>query len=255
MKSHRLELFALPDIPLIQPGDDLATIIVEAVDRNSFTLEDNDIVILAQKIVSKSQGRYVDLNSVVPTAKAEHLAQEVQKDPRLVQVILDESDEVIRYRPGVLIVSHRCGVIMANAGIDRSNIEQGDREQVLLLPADSDASAQAIRDNLYLKNACKVGVIICDSVGRAWRNGTTGIAIGAAGVDAYSDLRGQNDLFGNPLRVSSVGVADQIAGAAELLMGEAAEGLPVVILRGMPKPVNPSNARALLRDPQFDLFR
>jgi coenzyme F420-0:L-glutamate ligase/coenzyme F420-1:gamma-L-glutamate ligase len=246
----RLILTALPGIPRIEPGDDLAHIIADAVAQTGERLAAGDVLVVAQKIVSKAEERYVDLRSIEPSAHARKLAAEVDKDPRLVEVILSESSEVVRKKPGVLIVAHRLGLVLANAGVDVSNVEQKDgSERVLLLPLDPDASAARLRDAL----GC--GIIVSDSLGRAWRRGTVGFAIGAAGVASWVDLRGTPDLFGRALEHTEVGRADEIAAAASIVMGQAAEAAPVVLVRGVPSGAPENGASALVRPRGEDLFR
>ena len=230
--SAALELMALSGIPMVREGDDIAALIIAAL--GSRELRHGDVVVVAQKIVSKAEGRSVDLDSVTPTAEAEELAAEVGKDPRLVQMILKESTRVVRSRPNLIIVQHRLGFVMANAGIDQSNVAAADGvHRVLLLPRDPDASAEGLRAKLGQHYGVPIGVIISDSFGRAWRRGTCGIAIGAAGLPSLIDLRGQPDLFGRILEVSIIGFADEIAAAASLLQGQAAEAQPVVLVRGL----------------------
>ncbi len=255
--AAQLELTALRGIPLIKEGDSIAAAISESLRQDNLALKAGDVLVVAQKIVSKAEGRIVDLADVSPSEDAIKFAQLTSKDPRLVELILAESTEVIRHRPGVLIVSHRSGVVMANAGIDRSNVSaDSTRERVLLLPKDSDLSAAGLRADLESLHAVRLGVIVCDSVGRAWRNGTCGLALGASGLRSLDDLRGAEDLFGRPLQVSTVGTADQIAAAAQLLMGEADEGLPAVVVRGLDVVSDESQpATSLVRDPAADLFR
>jgi coenzyme F420-0:L-glutamate ligase/coenzyme F420-1:gamma-L-glutamate ligase len=216
-------------------------------------LKDHDIVVLAQKIVSKSEGRLFRLSDVTPSERAIELGHKVDKDPRLVELILRESKEVIRAITGVIIVEHRLGFVMANAGIDASNVD--DPDQVLLLPADPDRSAQRLRADFKRIAHVDVGVVINDSWGRAWRMGTTGAAIGAAGLPGLIDMRGQPDLNGRILRVTEIAHADEIASAASLLMGQAAEGRPVVIVRGLGAPARDGNAAELVRPKRMDLFR
>ncbi len=256
----RLQLTALPGIPLVQPGDDLAELIADALDRADQPLAAGDVVVVAQKIVSKAEGRYADLAHVAPTPKAVALAIETDKDARLVQLILDEAHEVLRYRPGVLVVVHRLGYVMANAGIDSSNVgPDGSGERVLLLPKDPDASCRRLRDALQKRYGVAVAVIVNDSVGRAWRNGTVGTALGAAGLPAVLDLRGRHDLFDRVLTATDVGLADEISAAASLLQGQADEGTPVVLVRGLeiagPGVKAGAKAAALLRPPAEDMFR
>ncbi len=248
-----LELIAVPGIPMVQAGDDLAALIADGLARADLVTRPGDVLVVAQKVVSKAEGRMVDLASVTPSPRAIALAEEVQKDPRLVELILSESVRVVRARPGLLIVEHRLGFVMANAGVDRSNVappQDGTEERVLLLPCDPDASAEALRARLG------VPVVINDSFGRAWRRGTVGVAIGAAGLPALLDLRGRPDLFGRRLEVSITGFADEIAAAASLVMGQGAEARPVVLVRGLVwDGAPPSRATDLVRPAAEDLFR
>jgi coenzyme F420-0:L-glutamate ligase / coenzyme F420-1:gamma-L-glutamate ligase len=251
--SARLELFALPGFPLVGPGDDLAKLIVERLTRTSLRLQDGDIVAIAQKVVSKAENRIVELATIKPSAEARELATEAGKDPRLVQVILAESRRVVRKRSNLLIMHHRLGFVMANAGVDHSNIEGADR--VLLLPADPDGSAARIRSGLMCLTGSAPAVVITDSFGRPWRRGSCGVGIGAAGLPALVDMRGMPDLFGRKLEVTQVGLADEVAAAASLLQGQADEGQPVVILRGLSWSAPELPAAALVRPEQEDLFR
>lgn len=252
-----VSLIPLTDFPLVAPGDALDEQIVAAA--GTVGLQDGDVVVLAQKIVSKSEGRYVDLRTVAPSPEAERLAGIARKDPRLVEVILSESREFMRAVPGVIIVRHRLGFVLANAGIDQSNLPRtGDvaaAEKVLLLPTDPDASAAALRERLQQRTGRKLAVLIIDSLGRAWRNGTCGATIGAAGIETLRDLRGQPDLFGRQLETSELGFADEIAAAASLVMGQAAEGRPVVIVRGLNWTESGQSATNLIRPVESDLFR
>ncbi len=254
----QLTLTALPGIPLIQPGDDLASIILGSLREAGLSLADGDVLILAQKVVSKSEGRVVRLSEVKPSARAMALAREADKDPRLVEVILREAREVVRVRKGVIVVEHRLGFVCANAGVDRSNVaphRDPDEELALMLPEDPDRSCALLRDRLQSASGAKVGVIINDSHGRAWRNGTAGVAIGAAGVPALLDLRGHPDLFDYALQVTQVGLADELAAAASLLMGQADEGRPVIHARGVPYALREGNVQELIRPKALDLFR
>ena len=249
-------LTPIPDIPIVRPGDDLAGLLIAACERNALAPADRDVVVVAQKIVSKAEGRYVDLAKVKPSPRAASLAAEVNKDPRLVEVILGESRRVVRQRPGVLIVEHRLGFIMANAGVDRSNIDPAvAAEPVLLLPSDPDASAARLRERLAAYFRTRFGVIVTDSWGRAWRRGTVGVALGVAGLPALMDMRGRPDLFGHALRVTQTGFADEIASAASLIMGQADEARPMVLVRGLTWSEAPSPAAALIRAAEEDLFR
>jgi coenzyme F420-0:L-glutamate ligase/coenzyme F420-1:gamma-L-glutamate ligase len=242
-----LQLFALPGLPMVQAGDDLAAQLSAAMARAGLAPEPGDVLAIAQKIVSKAEGRSIALASVAPSQAARDLATQTGKDARLVELILSESERVVRARPNLIIVKHRLGFVMANAGIDQSNV--GEDGHALLLPRDPDASAAALAARLGLP------VVITDSFGRAWRRGTVGVAIGAAGLPALQDLRGRPDLFGRALMVSITGFADEIAAAAGLVMGQGAEGIPAVLLRGLAwsGAVNP--AAELLRPAQEDLFQ
>ncbi len=246
---HALTLTALGGLPMVAPGDDLARLLGDAMPPPC----DGDVLVVAQKIVSKAEGRLVALDSVTPSPRAQALGAEIGKDPRLVEVILGESVRVVRSRPNLLIVEHKRGWVMANAGVDQSNI--GGAGQVLLLPEDPDASAERLRAALSARFGVKLAVIVNDSFGRAWRRGTAGIAIGAAGLPTLLDLRGKPDLFGRILEVSIIGFADEIAAAASLLMGQAAEGRPAVLVRGLAWSAPDSNAAELVRPAAEDLFR
>ncbi len=240
---------------MIQPGDDLAALILEAMQRADLQLETGDIFVLAQKIVSKTEGRKVNLATVAPSPRARDLAAQIEKDPRLIELILQESNgEVLRTRPGLIVVEHRLGFVCANAGIDHSNVA-GDDEWVLLLPENPDASAERLRAQWESTTGTQIGVMIIDSHGRAWRNGTVGVAIGISGLPGVVDLRGQADLNGRILQVTQVGAADELAAAASLVMGQAAEGTPVVHVRGFPYPLRGGSLRELIRPKEMDLFR
>jgi coenzyme F420-0:L-glutamate ligase/coenzyme F420-1:gamma-L-glutamate ligase len=243
---------------LIQPGDDLAPIILLALKRAGISLEDGDILVLAQKIVSKAESRLVNLSTVTASSQAVELGGRAQKDPRLVELILRESNAVLRTRPGTIVVEHRLGFVCASAGVDHSNVlgEGGQLEDwVLMLPVNPDASAQSLRQRLEAAGDARLGVLIIDSHGRAWRLGTVGVAIGLAGLPGLEDLRGQPDLFGFRLQITQVGVADELAAAASLVMGQAAEGTPVVHVRGFPYPLREGSLGELLRPKEEDLFR
>ncbi len=240
----------------MRPGDDLATLLGDALARESLTLQDQDVLVVSHKIVSKAENRYVSLARVSPSAKARRLALQADKDPALVEVILSESRAVLRSRPDLIITEHRLGMVMANAGVDQSNVDDdGNGSSVLLLPQDPDGSCAALRDTLNQRFGIDLAVIIADSAGRAWRQGVIGLALGAAGLPALLDLRGRLDLEGRPLAVSLAGFADQIASAAELLMGEGAEGRPAVIVRGLSWQEQASPAADLIRPVEQDLFR
>ena len=255
-----IELTAIPGIPLIQPGDDLPGILLYAARSAGLDFQSGDVLVVAQKIVSKAEGRLVDLKTVIPSQQAEALASYSRKDPRLVELILSESNEVLRVRPDVIIVEHRGGFVCANAGIDQSNSaapagSNSPGPWALLLPEDSDRSAQQLRAAIGDNTGAEIGVIISDSHGRAWRLGTVGVAIGVAGLHPLSDLRGQPDLAGRPLQTTDVGTADELAAAAGLLMGQAAEGTPAVIVRGASFLKGEGRLMELLRPKEKDLFR
>ena len=265
-----LHLTPLLGIPLIRHGDNLAEVVVDALYQNKIDLQDGDILVFAQKVISKAEGRTVNLATVTPSQRAIELAKQTEKDPRVVELILQESSEVLRARVGAIIVEHKLGFVCANAGIDHSNVDSRSDdfsrpkqatevattgERVLLLPADPDRSAENMLNEIQSKSGKRVGVLIIDSHGRAWRNGTVGIAIGIAGIPGLEDLRGREDLFGYKLQVTQVGVADELAAAASLMMGQAAEGIPVAHVRGFPYPLREASLKELIRPKEQDLFR
>lgn len=252
-----LTLTPLPGIPVVNPGDDLSALIRDGLKRGGVSLEQGDILVVAQKIVSKSEGRIVNLADVVPSQEAIDLAQKIEKDSRFVELILKESKSVLRTRPGTIIVEHRLGFVCANAGIDHSNVHglSDTEEWVLLLPEDPDASAQALREELEQVSGVSLGVLIIDSHGRAWRMGTAGVAIGFSGMPGLVDLRGESDLFGYMLEITQVGAADELASAASLVMGQAAEGTPVIHARGFPYKLREGQLNELIRPEHEDLFR
>jgi coenzyme F420-0:L-glutamate ligase/coenzyme F420-1:gamma-L-glutamate ligase len=251
-----IEVIALRSLPSIRAGDDLVELIASAFRRNGVTARAGDVLVVAQKIVSKAEGRVVDLMTVEPSPQAVALAANVGKDPRLVEVILSESVRVVRAQRRVLIVEHRLGFIMANAGVDQSNVGPADGStHVLLLPDNPDRSAEILRRGLAALTGIDIAVVINDSFGRPWRQGTVGVAIGVAGLPALIDLRGQPDLFGRKLEASVIGFADEVAAAASLLMGQADEALPVVLIRGLRWSAPQSAAASIVRPPNEDLFR
>ncbi len=263
-----LTLTPLLQIPLIRPGDDLADILLSALRANHLELADGDILVLTSKIVSKAEGRLVNLGTVTPSEAAIELAMRSQKDPRLAELILRESREILRVRPGTVIVEHRLGFVCASAGIDHSNVAPpqpsevsknfaslSSEDWVLLLPEDPDRSALEIRRRLKLMTGFRLGVMIIDSHGRAWRIGTVGVCVGLSGIPAVMDERGWKDLFGHELRITIVGVADELAAAASLMMGQANEGTPAVHVRGFPYPLREGSLKDLLRPKEQDLFR
>ncbi|HDD55510.1 MAG TPA: coenzyme F420-0:L-glutamate ligase [Chloroflexi bacterium] len=253
-----LSLVALREFPLVQSGDDLAQIIKQSLGQNGVTLQDGDILVIAQKVISKAEGRQIALDAVQPRERARELARLTGKDPRLVELILQESSQVLRARQGLIVVEHRLGFICANAGIDRSNVSReeitGD-ESVLLLPENPDCSAGKIRSLLEEAFGVRLGVLVIDSHGRAWRNGTVGISIGLSGLPGVVDLRGEPDLFGYRLQTTETAAADELAAGASLLMGQADEGTPVIHVRGFPYALREASFAELPRDKEKDLFR
>jgi len=263
-----LSLIPLQHIPFIRRDDNLADIIVNALQKNNISPEDNDILVFAQKIISKAEGRTVHLTTITPSQRAIELAKRTEKDPRVVELILQESNEILRIRVGAIIVEHRLGFVCANAGIDHSNVNPQKTSEVsedfeslaaedwvLLLPENPDKSAEKMRSEIEFQTGKRVGILIIDSHGRAWRNGTVGTAIGVAGLPALEDLRGEPDLFGFKLQITQVGVADELAAAASLVMGQADEGTPVVHVRGFPYPLRDGSLKELIRPKEQDLFR
>jgi coenzyme F420-0:L-glutamate ligase/coenzyme F420-1:gamma-L-glutamate ligase len=253
-----LTLTPLLYIPMVQAADDLARMILDSLAVQQIKLQDGDILVLAQKIVSKAEGRMAKLSLVEPGPEALHYAEVTGKDPRLLELILSESNEVVRTRENLIIVEHKLGFISANAGIDHSNVYGmwGDLEDwVLLLPENPDKSAERIREAIEAECGCKIGVQIIDSHGRAWRMGTVGVTIGLSGIPGVVDLRGEPDLYGYQLRVTTVGVADELAAAASLMMGQAAESTPAVHVRGFPYPLREGNLQELIRPKDLDMFR
>lgn len=242
-------------IKLVEPGDDLASLLLDGLSASHLNLEDGDIIAVAQKVVSKAEGRQVDLATVEASAEARRLAAETDKDPRLVQLILDESTEVVRKKPGVLIVRHKLGLVGAHAGVDQSNVDHGAGASALLLPKDPDASASKIRRALMQATGQRIGVLITDSANRPWRLGTVGIAIGAAGIGVLDDRRGGNDLYGRELKVTLINRADSLASAATLAMGETTERTPAALIRGFHAEESEQSASAIPRPLEEDLFR
>lgn len=253
-----LTLTPIHHIPLIRHGDNLADIVVNALEQNRINIQDDDILVIAQKVVSKAEGRTVNLVTVTPSQRAIDLAAQTDKDPRVVELVLQESNEILRTRIGTIIVEHKLGFVCANAGIDHSNVAgAGDsaEEWVLLLPAEPDLSAEKLRSLIQSRTGKRIGILIIDSHGRAWRNGTVGVAIGIAGMPGVEDLRGRPDLFNFTLRITQVGVADELAAAASLVMGQASEGIPAIHVRGFPYPLREGSLKELIRPKDQDLFR
>lgn len=250
--SRELRLFAPDTVPEILPAADLPLICVGAIEAMGEELHTGDVVVIAQKIISKSEDRRVRLEDVSPGSEARNLAEETGKDPRLIELILQESTELVRKREGLIIARHRNGCVVANAAIDLSNA--GDTDTAILLPIDADRSAEAFADGVAALTGKSVAVVINDSMGRAWRMGTTGTAIGAFGLAALDDRRGAKDREGNVLQSSEIAIADEIAAAASLLMGQGGESLPVVVVRGLTWASGSGSAADLVRPPEFDLF-
>lgn len=253
-----LILYPLQQFPMVHPGDDLPGILGEILGKNDLALQDGDILVVAQKIVSKAENRLVNLTTVTPSERAMHYADLTKKDPRLIELILSESSEVLRTRKKLIIVAHRLGFVCANAGIDHSNVSGTwgkSKDWVLLLPENPDESADRIRQALEEKFLVRIGVLIIDSHGRAWRSGIVGVTIGMSGMPGVVDLRGENDLFNYKLRVTQVAAADELAAAASLMMGQANEGVPVVLARGFPYPLREGRLAELIRSKKRDLFR
>ena len=254
--SHapRLTAFAIPAIPLIRAGDDIVGIILARAAEADLALRDSDVLVIASKIIAKAEGRYVRLNDVLPSQQARTLAAETGKDPRLVELIVRESNTISRKRLGVLVTEHRLGFVSANAGIDQSNIEAGD-DAALLLPCDPDRTAARIRAEIKARCDIDVAIVMSDTHGRAFRVGNVGVAIGAAGLPAVKDLRGSRDLYGRMLEVTQLAYADLVASAAHLLSGEADEGLPAVVIRGLDLSARHGRAADMIRSPEHDLYR
>jgi coenzyme F420-0:L-glutamate ligase/coenzyme F420-1:gamma-L-glutamate ligase len=256
LRQQQLTITALDGIPRVRPGDDLARLLIAALEAGGLAPRNHDVLVVTQKVVSKAEGRYLDLASLEPDARARELAAITGKDVYLVAAILGEAAEVLRAAPNVLIVATAHGLVIANAGIDQSNLEAGDRgRRVLLLPENPDGSAASIKQRVDAHFGCDMGVVISDSTGRAWRLGTVGLAIGAAGVPALLDRRGERDMSGRPLEVTEVGFADAVAAAAVLAMGEAAEGRPAALVRGLVWSAAARPAADLVRPKAEDLFR
>jgi len=253
-----LTLTALSEIPIIQPGDSLGNLICDALNKADLLMRDGDILVIAQKIISKAENRLVNLTQVKPSERAKEIAAIALKDPRFVELVLQESKSLIRIRPGLIISEHRNGFICANAGIDHSNVKGvwGNPEDwVLLLPQNADESAKKLRIDLENRFGVRIGVLIIDSHGRAWRTGTVGMTIGLSGFPALVDLRGEEDLFGYKLKVTQVAAADELAAGASLIMGQAKEASPVVHARGFPYKMRESSLEELIRPMEQDMFR
>ena len=250
-----INLIALESLPLIQPGQNVSKEIINAITSESISVDDGDVIAIAQKIISKSENRYLDISELEPSEDAINLATKIDKDPKFIQAILNESQKVVRYRMGVLIVEHKLGFIHANAGIDRSNIEQR-KDIVLLLPENPDESAKMISESISLHFQKNISVIITDTMGRPFRNGIVGFTIGSHNIECLLDERGKKDLYDNELKVTQIGIADELAAASSLLMGQAAQKKPVVLIKGYKfKQNNLSDSQSLIRSEEEDLFR
>lgn len=250
----QLVLTTLPNIPLVKNGDDIARIILNGLCDAEIELREGDVIVIASKIISKAEGRVARLSAVTPSARALELAQETDKDAREIELMLQESSEIVRARKGLIVTRHRLGFVSANAGIDHSNVQEGAEDFVLLLPLAPDVSAARIREEVNRETGKQVAVVIADSHGRPHRLGTIGIAIGSAGLPALEDWRGRHDLFGYELKYTDIGLADMLASAATLLFGQAREGTPIVHLRGATWFGKNGTARDLVRPKEMDLF-
>lgn len=255
MSPSAVQLLPVRHLPSIKEGDDLAELIIAAARASEAALRDGDILVVAQKIVSKAEGRARRLDEVVPSPTAIDLAATVRKDARLVELILSESRSIVRAVPNVLITEHRLGFIMANAGIDQSNVEAPNGPVALLLPESPDKSCTVLRNRIESRLGVRIAVMMNDSFGRPWRNGVTGVCLGAAGLAVLLDRRGSADLFGRELEVTMVAAGDELAAAASLVMGQGNEGIPAVIIRGYSAAEEAQPASALIRPRDTDLFR
>ena len=251
--ARGLQVCPVTGLPEVKAGDDVISLIADALSTLAPAITDGDVVVVAQKIVSKAQNRFARLSEVAVSPEADALALKCDKDPRLVQLVLQESRGVVRTGPGILIAQHISGHIMANAGIDRSNV-RGDEDTVLLLPLDPDGWCASARQLLSNRLGVQLGIVMADSFGRPWRIGTAGVAIGAAGMVARKDVRGMPDRFGRVLESTEIGVADEVAAAASLVMGQTNEGVPVVVVSGLDC-AGEGRAADLLRSSERDLFR
>ena len=250
-----IEIVALTGIPEVASGDDLAAMLADAVAAAGLEPTERDVLVVTQKIVSKAEGRFVDLREVRPGFEAERIAEVTGKDARLVALVLEESTAVVRTAPNLLITRHRSGHVMANAGVDRSNLGSADADRALLLPEDSDASAERLRAGLAQRWPAPPAVVISDSFGRPWRLGVVNVAIGASGLPALVDMRGERDRDGRPLEVTQVAFADMVASAAGLATGEGSESVPAALVRGLDWTASDAPASALVRPVEEDLFR
>ena len=249
-----LQIIPLTRIPMVEANDDLGTVVIDAMRKQQLVFADQDVLVIAQKVVSKAENRLVPLDEVAVSERASKLAIELDKDARLVELILRESSAIIRKAPGVIIVRHKLGLVCANAGIDQSNVDHKDGEVALLLPEDPDASADSLRAGLEAASGKQLAVVICDSVNRPWRVGTIAMSIGSAGISPLDDRRGQTDTFGRTLAVTMSNVVDSVATAASLVMGETTERVPAVIVRGLSVSDGKQNSADCVRPASDDLF-
>jgi coenzyme F420-0:L-glutamate ligase/coenzyme F420-1:gamma-L-glutamate ligase len=250
-----LSLQTLNEFPLIQPGDNLSSIILESCKHNHFELQDGDIIAIAQKVVSKSEGRYENLLEIKPSQKAFDLGKSLNREPAFIELILNESNEIISTEKNVIIVEHKLGFININAGIDRSNIPEN-KNIVLLLPEDPSLSSQKIYEDISSKTNKNISVIITDSMTRPYRSGVTNFALASANIQSLIDLKGEKDIYGNILQATEIAIADELAAAAGLLMGQGSEGMPIVIIRGFDRTQYAKNdAFDLIVKKEDDLYR
>jgi coenzyme F420-0:L-glutamate ligase/coenzyme F420-1:gamma-L-glutamate ligase len=247
-----IQILGITKMPLVNPGDNIGDQLVQAAKEESIQIQANDILVVAQKIVSKAEGKVLDLSLVHPSVLAKTIAKTSEKDPRHVEVILRESTSIVRMRGAHLIVETPHGFVCANAGVDRSNV--GKNDSVVLLPVDPDKSAKVIRQRILELTGVDVGVIISDTFGRAWRNGQVNVAIGVDGLNPIVDYRGSQDMFGNQLSVTQIAIADELASAAELVMRKS-DRIPVAIIRGVEYVKEAGSIKSLIRPREEDLFR
>ncbi|OQD58127.1 F420-0:L-glutamate ligase [Methanobrevibacter arboriphilus JCM 13429 = DSM 1125] len=252
----KLELFGLTEIPLVIKGEDIDELILSSLKKQKDSLKNGDIILIAETLISKAEGNYIDLKKINPSSKAKKLAEKSKKDPKLVESIINESKEIIAVGPDFIISETKHGFVCANAGIDESNVEEG---LATPMPIDPDKSAKKIYESLKNKTGKNIGVIITDTQGRAFRNGAVGVAIGCIGISPIWKRIGEKDLYGRELQTTEIGVADELAAAASLLMGQANEGVPIVIIRGFENfdklKNTQSNIKPLIREKEFDVFR
>ena len=250
--SERLEIIGIDELPEIKEGDDLVRLFLDALEAKNVKLEDGDAIVFTSKIISKSEGRVVDLSDVRVSSEAERIAQEMEKDPKIVQIILDEAKEIVRMAKKHIIVETKHGFVCANAGVDQSNVEEG---KAVLLPEDPQKSAYKLKEEIESRSGKEVSVLISDSFGRAFRDGVTGICIGVSGIPALLDRIGEEDRFGKIARITKEAVADEICAAANLVMGEFRESIPIVVVRGLALERCEGGIQELLFKREDDLFR